>query len=72
MLFNMADQLGRVTAGSLADLVLLDADPLVDIQNLKRVSAVVANGRLVDAALRQKLIDDELKSRKPAVPAARP
>jgi imidazolonepropionase-like amidohydrolase len=65
-LFGLSDQLGRVRPGFLADLVVLDADPLVDIQNLKRVSAVVANGRLMDTAMRQKAIDDELASRKPA------
>ena len=66
LLFGMENQLGRISAGSLADLVLLDADPLVDITNTKRINAVVANGRLVDAALRQRLIDEELTSRKPA------
>lgn len=65
-LLNLSDQLGQVKAGFLADLVVLDADPLVDIQNLKRVYAVVANGRLVDAAMRQKAITDERATRKPA------
>jgi len=66
ILLDMRDQLGQVKAGFLADLVVLDADPLLDIQNLKRVFAVVANGRLVDAAMRQKVIADELAARKPA------
>lgn len=57
---NMADQLGSVEAGKLADLLLLDADPLLDIANTKRVNSVVINGRLLDPALRQKLIDEEL------------
>jgi imidazolonepropionase-like amidohydrolase len=39
--------LGTVESGKLADLVLLDADPLADIQNTTKIAAVVANGRLL-------------------------
>ena len=42
------DSLGTVASGKLADLVLLDADPLVDIRNTTKIRAVVANGRYVD------------------------
>jgi hypothetical protein len=38
--------LGTVEVGKLADLVVLDADPLADIAHVKRIHAVVANGRL--------------------------
>lgn len=44
------DSLGTVAAGKLADLVLLDADPLTDIYNTQRIRAVVANGRYFDRA----------------------
>jgi imidazolonepropionase-like amidohydrolase len=40
------DSLGSIEVGKLADLVLLDADPLVDIHNTQRIRAVVADGRL--------------------------
>jgi imidazolonepropionase-like amidohydrolase len=43
---DMTDSLGTVEAGKLADLVLLDADPLADIRNSQKILAVVANGRL--------------------------
>jgi imidazolonepropionase-like amidohydrolase len=39
------DSLGTVERGRVADLVLLDANPLADIRNTRRVAAVVANGR---------------------------
>ena len=44
------DSLGTVSQGKIADLVLLDADPLSDIRNTRRISAVIANGRVFDAA----------------------
>jgi imidazolonepropionase-like amidohydrolase len=39
--------LGTIEAGKLADLVLLDANPLDDIANTRRINAVVVNGRLL-------------------------
>ena len=42
------DSLGTVAPGKLADLVLLDADPLADITNTTTVRAVIANGRYFD------------------------
>jgi len=39
---------GSIDPGKIADLVLLRADPLVDIQNTQKISAVIANGRTFD------------------------
>jgi len=39
-----------IEEGKLADLVLLDADPLADIHNLRKVRSVIIAGRLVDPA----------------------
>jgi hypothetical protein len=50
------DSLGTVSQGKIADLVLLDADPLSDIRNTRRISAVIANGRLFDQAARAQLL----------------
>lgn len=41
---------GTVEEGKMADLVLLEADPLQDIRNIRRQSAVIARGKLVDTA----------------------
>ncbi len=40
------DQLGTIHAGKLADLVLLDENPLADIRNSQTISAVIVGGRL--------------------------
>jgi imidazolonepropionase-like amidohydrolase len=40
--------LGTIEVGKWADLVILDADPLSDIRNTRRIWQVVQNGRLVD------------------------
>lgn len=38
---------GSVDAGKVADLVLLDADPLADIRNSRRIAAVILGGRVL-------------------------
>jgi imidazolonepropionase-like amidohydrolase len=52
------DDLGTIERGKLADLVLLDADPLADIRNVRKVCAVVINGKLLQRADLNKLLRD--------------
>ena len=42
--FGILNETGTVEAGKSADLVLLDADPLADIQNTQKINAVVSRG----------------------------
>jgi len=39
------DDFGIIEKGKVADLVLLDANPLDDIANTQKISAVFSNGR---------------------------
>ena len=41
---KMDGTLGSIEAGKLADLVLLDADPLADIRNTRKIRTVIKNG----------------------------
>jgi len=55
--FGLADSLGVVATGMLADLVLLDRNPLDDIANTRTVRSVVLRGRLLDRVELDRLID---------------
>jgi hypothetical protein len=39
-------------------LVLLDANPLADISNTKKINAVVVNGRILDRTTLDKMLAD--------------
>jgi imidazolonepropionase-like amidohydrolase len=59
-------EVGTVQQGKLADLVLLDNDPLANIHNTTKIRAVVANGRLYDrTALDQMLAHGEAAAMAP-------
>src|SRR5580692_4777028 len=47
---NLDRDSGTVEAGKRADLILVDGDPLANISDLRKVTYVVANGRLYDSA----------------------
>jgi imidazolonepropionase-like amidohydrolase len=47
---GLGDSVGTIGIGKVADVVLLEADPLANIANTRRIAAVVMRGRLFDRA----------------------
>jgi imidazolonepropionase-like amidohydrolase len=44
------NDVGTITAGARADLILLDADPHLDIRNTRSIQAVISNGEVFTRA----------------------
>ena len=53
---GMQDRLGTIEEGKLADMVLLDANPLEDIRNTQKIAAVIVNGRYLSRADLDKML----------------
>ncbi len=45
---GLSDSLGTIAPGKCADLLILEADPIRDIRNTRRIQSVVYRGRLID------------------------
>ena len=55
---GLIDMVGTVEMGKKADLVLLEANPLENISNTKRISAVIVGGRLIPRVSLDKMLMD--------------
>jgi len=55
---GLIDMVGTVEQGKKADLVLLEASPLEDISNTKRISMVIVGGRLIPKVSLDKMLMD--------------
>jgi imidazolonepropionase-like amidohydrolase len=60
---GMLDSAGTVTPGKVADLLILDANPLGDIRHTRDIHAVVVNGRLLEERDISRLIGSARKAR---------
>ena len=62
---GITDSLGTIEKGKIADLVLLDANPLTDIHNTQMINAVFVNGKyLPKEILKQMLQEVEIAANK--------
>lgn len=61
MWLGIEDKIGTVEVGKYADLVLLDANPLDDIHNTRKISGVFCNGRWVDKEKIDTMLSDVAK-----------
>ena len=59
---GVADSVGTIAPGMVADLVVLDADPLSDINNVRRIRGVVLGGRWFDRAALDALLASAARS----------
>jgi hypothetical protein len=67
LLLGLSKEWGRVAPGYSANFVLLDADPLIDINNTKDIDAVILNGKFMDRIqLNQILHDAQVPNEKSA------
>jgi imidazolonepropionase-like amidohydrolase len=55
---GLIDTLGTVEEGKKADLVLLEGNPLENISNTKRITAVIVGGRLIPKVSLDKMLKD--------------
>lgn len=56
--FGRESEMGTVEKGKMADLVLLDANPIDDIRNTQKIAGVVANGRYFSRTDLDKMLAD--------------
>jgi imidazolonepropionase-like amidohydrolase len=54
--FGLSD-VGTIAVGKRADLVLLDENPLIDIRNTQKISAVIINGRYLSKETLRDMLD---------------
>ncbi len=58
---GIEDKIGTIEMGKYADLILLDANPLDDISNLRKISGVFVNGRWLEKTKIDRMLSDLAK-----------
>ena len=60
--FNVQSEQGSIEVGKLADLVLLNTDPLADINNTRNINTVIARGRVFNRPALDALLNQQPQS----------
>jgi imidazolonepropionase-like amidohydrolase len=55
---NVTDDRGTIEVGKVADFILLDADPLANISNTRKIAAVIRGGRYLSRAELEGMMQD--------------
>jgi tetratricopeptide (TPR) repeat protein len=63
--FKIDDQVGTIAVGKSADLVLLDANPLENIKNTRRISGVFTRGRFLSRQEIDKMLEQIAEGYRP-------
>ena len=59
--FNITEDLGSIEIGKIADIVLLEKDPLIDIDNLRTISSVLTRGQIYDRNALDKMLESAIE-----------
>ena len=58
---GLSDSLGTIEPKKIANLVLVDANPLQDIRNTKRITAVISEGRYLDRQVLDRMVRESCR-----------
>jgi imidazolonepropionase-like amidohydrolase len=58
---GIESEVGTIEAGKRADLILLDANPLTDVKNTRKISGVFVNGRWLNRTTIDAMLSDLAK-----------
>ena len=55
---GLSKEAGTIEAGKRGDLLLLDANPLTDVKNARRIAGVMINGKYLPQPVLQRMLDE--------------
>jgi imidazolonepropionase-like amidohydrolase len=61
LFLGLSDSLGSIDVGKIANLVLLQDNPLREIRNTKRVAAVISEGHYLDRQLLDSMLRENCR-----------